>query len=132
VTFDTIVDFTTGSDEFDVILLADILAGAANATGATVTALSTGAASLNDTTIATFAELKVAIDAVGLTASAAGASGATTGLQVYTIDLAGNTGALGTGRYMLLNDNDTVITATDAMFEIGAASDFAVAADFIL
>jgi phosphotransferase system HPr-like phosphotransfer protein len=132
VTFDTIVDFTTGSDEFDVILLADILAGAANATGATVTALSTGAASLNDTTIATFAELKVAIDAVGLIASAAGASGAATGLQVYTIDLAGNTGALGTGRYMLLNDNDTVITATDAMFEIGAASDFAVAADFIL
>jgi len=127
-TFDSITDFTTTSDKISVAALADLLAGA-DATGVTVTSVTTGGASLNDTTIANFAELKVAVDALGLVASAAGAAGAGTGLQAYLIDLTGNTGALGTGKYLVLNDTDTVLTAADAMIQIVGT---VVAGDFVV
>jgi len=131
-TFIEVTDFTTTEDEFDVAVVGDALAGGVNATGVTVTALTTGATSLNDTTIADFAELKVAIDALGLQASAAGAAGAATGLQVYTIDLTGNTGDLGTGFYVLINNNDAVYTADDVLIELSGGVDAPVAGDFII
>ena len=133
-TFDLVTDFTTTVDEFDTDALADILAGA-DATGVTITAITTAAGSLADTTIADFAELKVAVDALGLVASAAGAAAAATGLQIYTIDLTGNTGALGTGYYVLLNDTTTTMTAADVMIQltgVTAASGAPVAGDFMI
>ena len=133
-TFDLVTDFTTTADEFDIAVVADLLAGA-NATGVTITTITTAAGSLNDTTIADFAELKVAVDALGLVASAAGAAGANTGLQIYTIDLTGNTGDLGTGYYVLLNDTSTTMTAGDVMIQltgVTAAAGAPVAGDFII
>ena len=131
VSFDTITDFTTATDRLDFTTLGDALAGG-NATGVTVTTLTTGNASLNDTTIATFAELKVAVDAVGLTASAAGAAGGNTGLQAYVIDLTGNTGALGTGKYLVANNTDTALTVADAMIALTGTSTNPAGTDFIV
>jgi len=130
VTFDVITDFTSTVDQLDVVTVADALAGG-DATGVTVTTLTTGGASLNDTTLADFAELKVAVDAVGLTASAAGAAGGATGLQAYIIDLTGNTGALGTGTYLVLNNADVALTAADVMVQLTGGTD-PIAGDFII
>jgi hypothetical protein len=97
-----------------------------------VTVLTTGATSLNDTTIADFAELKVDIDAVVLVPSAGGLADAATGLQVYTIDLTGYTGDLGTGLYVLIKNNDAVYTADDVLIELSGDVDAPVVADFII
>ena len=53
VTFDTISDFATTSDKINLAAINTALTGAGAATGITVTTLTTGAASLNDTTLAT-------------------------------------------------------------------------------
>ena len=130
-TFDTITDFTTGSDKILVAGINTELTGGQAATGATVTILTTANNSLNDTTIADFAELKVAVDAKGLVGSAAGAAGGNTGLQAYIIDLTGNTGDLGTGKYLVLNNNNTNLSALDVMIQLTsgsvAAGDFSFA-----
>ena len=130
-TFIKVTDFTTTEDEFDVVVVADALASG-KAPGVTVTALTTGATSLNDTTIADFAELKVDIYAVVLVPSAGGLADAATGLQVYTIDLTGYTGDLGTGLYVLIKNNDAVYTADDVLIELSGDVDAPVVADFII
>ncbi|MDA9677879.1 hypothetical protein N9T52_00295 [bacterium] len=125
-TFDAITQFDTGEDKIDIAGVNTALTGAGAAGAiAIVSTLTTAGGSMNDTTIATFAELKVAVDAVGLTASAAG------GLKAHIIDLTGNTGALGTGKYLVINNNDTAITAADILIEI-TGTDTPVAGDFIL
>ena len=62
VTFDTITDFTSGSDQLNIADINGVLTGGAVATGVAVTTLTTGAGSLNDTTIADFDELRTAVD----------------------------------------------------------------------
>jgi S-layer protein len=133
VTFDTITDFTSGDDSIDVDALngTAFIAGAGTATGTTVTTLTTEAGSLGTTFINTFADLSAAAAGL-LTASAAGAAGAATGLQTYVIDLSGNTGALGTGIYLVVNDADTDLTAGDVMIAWTGTSEAPVATDFIL
>ena len=75
----------------------------------------------------------VAVDNLGLTASAAGAAGAATGIQAYVINLTGNTGALGTGTYLLINNADAVMTAADVMIAWTGTSQAPVGGtDFIL
>ena len=133
VTFDSITDFTAGTDNFNIAAINTALTAAGAATGVTVTTLTTAAGSLADTTIADFAELKVAVDALGLTASAAGAAGAATGIQAYFINLTGNTGALGTGNYFVINNNDAALTAADVMIAMTGTSNTPVGGtDFIL
>jgi len=135
VTFDAITDFKATGAGADTIQIAAALntdlTGGVAATGITVTTFTTG--TLGSTTIADFAGLKTAVDAVGLVASAAGAAGAATGLQAYVINLAGNTGALGTGTYLVLNNDDTALTADDVMIQLaGTSSSTVAAADFVL
>ena len=133
VTFDSITDFTAGTDNINIAAINTVLTGGAAATGVTVTTLTTAAGSLADTTIANFAELVVAVDNLGLTASAAGAAGAATGIQAYVINLTGNTGALGTGTYLLINNADAVMTAADVMIAWTGTSQAPVGGtDFIL
>jgi hypothetical protein len=102
--FDTVTDFGA-SDIIDLSSVNQALTGGAAASVITLTQLA-----LTDTTIADFSELAAAILAdAGLDAS----SGA--GLQAYLVDLTGNTGALGTGSYLLVNDNDTTMDGGDLM-----------------
>ena len=128
--FDKLDEFDSGEDKIDIDTVADGMAGG-NATGVTVTTLTTGGGSMNDTTIATFAELVTAVEATTLVASAAGAAGAATGIQVYVIDLTGNTGALGTGKYILINNNDTDMDSDDILIEI-TGSEAPIASDFVI
>ncbi len=131
VTFDTIKDFVTTADKLNIAAINTALTGGGAATGATVTAVGTsGAGSLADTTIADFAELKAAIDTLGLTASATGAAGANTGIQAYLIDLTGNTGALGTGKYLVINNNNTTLDANDVMIQLTGTTTTVVGTDF--
>jgi Ca2+-binding RTX toxin-like protein len=136
VTFDSITDFTAGADNINVAALNGTAFIDANGTaaGTTVTTLITAQGSLADITIATFAELAFAVNAsLLLVASAAGVAGAATGLQAYLIDLTGNTGALGTGSYLVINNADAVLTAADVMIAwTGTSATPVGATDFIL
>jgi hypothetical protein len=79
-----------------------------------------------DTTIANFSELATAVGS-SLSASAAGGN-----LQAYVISLAGNTGALGTGTYVLVNNNNTSMDTGDLMIQLIGSSVAPVAGDFII
>ncbi len=133
-TFDALTDFCAtgqGNDTIDLSAINAVLTGGVAATGITVTALTTGTGSMNSTNIATFAELVTA--AGTLVASTGGAASATTGLQAYVIDLSGNTGALGTGKYLLVNNSNTAIDVNDLMIElIGTSSSADMGAKVIL
>lgn len=131
-TFDALTDFCAGgqgNDSIDLSAINAVLTGGVAATGITVTALSTG--SMGTANIATFAELAAA--AGTLVASTGGAASAMTGLQAYVIDLSGNTGALGAGKYLLVNNGNTGIDANDLMIELtGTSSSADMAVKFIL
>ena len=130
VTFDAISDFTSGTDTISLVLINAALTGGAAATGTTISTLTTSVSSMNDTTIANYAELVTAVGS--LVASAAGTAGTGTGLQAYVIDLTGNTGALGTGKYLLVNDADTSMDAGDLFILLSGTSTSPVAGDFTL
>lgn len=125
VTFDSITDFAAG-DKISLAAINAVLAGGTAATGITLTTVATAAV----TVINDFAGLVTA--AGTLTASAAGAAGAATGLQAYILDLSANTGTLGAGKYLLINDNDTAMDAGDLLIQLTGTSAVPTAADFIL
>jgi len=125
VSFDVITDFTSASDKINLAAINATLAGGTAATSITVTTLTTGVSSLNSTSIATFADLKTAADSL-LAASTS------SGLKAYFVDLTGNTGALGTGKYLLINDGTAALTATDVMIQLTGTSTTPVAGDFTL
>jgi len=128
VTFDTITDFTSAADKLNINAINTALTGAGAATAVTVTALTTAAGSIANTSIGTFADLAAAVTASGkLVASAAAGN-----INAYVIDLAGNTGALGTGKYLLLNNNDTALTANDVMIAWTGTSQAPVVTDFVI
>jgi Ca2+-binding RTX toxin-like protein len=102
--FDTITDFGA-TDTIYLGLVNSALTGGAAASVITLTQLA-----LTDTTIADFSELAAAILADGGLDASSDA-----GLQAYLVDLTGNTGALGTGSYLLVNDNDTTMDGGDLM-----------------
>lgn len=132
-TFDAISDLAAGAnDQINIAAINATLAGGVAATGITVTTLTTDGASLNSTAIATFADLKTAVDVLGLTASATGVAGGATGLQAYIIDLTGNLGALGTGKYLLINNADVEMTASDVLIQLTGTSNTPGSSDFIL
>ncbi len=125
VTFDTISDFVSGTDKIDLAAINTALTGGTAATGITITTLTTGSESMNDTTIDNFSELVTA--AGTLAASASG-----TGLQAYVIDLTDNTGGLGTGKYLLVNDSDTTMDIGDLLIQLTGTNPTPVAGDFTL
>ena len=118
-TFDAITDFwadNIGDDRIDLSAINTILTGGGEATGVTVTTYTM--TDFDD--VDTFADLVSFLPV--LTASAEGAAGSTTGLQAYAIDLTGNTGALGTGKYLLVNNNNTDMDAGDLMIQLTGTS----------
>ena len=78
-----------------------------------VSILTTAASTTNlaSTTINDFAGLAALTNASNMAKSA-------TGIEAYIIDLAGNTGALGTWKYLVINDGNDGLQATDLMIEI--------------
>lgn len=134
VTFDTITDFTSGSDTIVITAVNAVLAGGVAATGVTLTTLTTAAGSIADTTIDDFAELAAAIAAgpAVMVASDAGAAGPAIGLQAFLIDLTGNTGALGTGSFLVINDANANLQATDVMFALTGTSTAVLATDITI
>lgn len=117
MTFDIITDFTAGSDNINIAALngTGFIAGSGTATGVNVTTIANGYnASVDFTSVNTFSDLSSELFGQLIGSSGGGAS-ASTGVQAYLIDLAGNTGLLGTGSYLVINDNDTDLTASDLM-----------------
>ncbi len=132
ISFDRITDFSAGADNLNIAAINTALTGGAAGTSVTVSTLTTAGGSLADTTIATFAELATAVGTLngntGWTASAAGGV-----IQAYLINLSGNTGGLGTGSYLVVNNNDTALTASDLMIAWTGTSQTPVGGtDFIL
>jgi Ca2+-binding RTX toxin-like protein len=127
VTFDTISNFTWGSDKINLAAINTALTGGTAATTITVGSLTTGAGSMNDTSIANFADLKTAIEDGNLLSASSD-----TGLQAYVIDLTDNTGGLGTGKYLLVNDSDTTMDIGDLLIQLTGTNPTPVAGDFTL
>ena len=125
ITFDAILDFTSGEDKIALADLNVTLTGGAEATSVHVTTFAIGGGVLVDH-IGTFADL--AGQLVGdLTGSVANGA-----LQVYILDLTGNNGALGTGKYLLVNNNNTGMDTGDLFIQLAGTSNAPVAGDFVL
>lgn len=121
VTFDTISDFATTSDKINLAAINATLTGTAAAAAVVVTEKGLGGPGvIND-----FAAL-VSWVGTSLTASDS------TNLQAYVIDLTGNTGSLGTGKYLLVNNANTTMDSGDLLIQLTGTSTAPVAADFTL
>jgi Ca2+-binding RTX toxin-like protein len=110
VTFDTITDFDS-SDFIDISDINTVLTGGAAATGVTVNTVTYGA--LGSNPINNFSDFVAPLNR--MQASAPGGKGANTGIQAFFIDLAGNGGTLGTGKYLMINNNDGQLNSNDVM-----------------
>lgn len=115
VTFDKIVGFNAAIDKISIIGANFVATGNAAVVNATMNI--GGATVVND-----FAGLVTA--AGSLTASA------TTDVQIFILDLTTNTGALGTGKYLVVNDSNAGLQATDLMVEITGYTGVIDATDF--
>ena len=111
VTFDKINDLNFGDvqDKIDLTGISSVLIGGGTLSDDHTTNFSTlsGLVDINS-----FNDLKSYLDTTTLTASSA------SGLQAYIIDLTGNTGYLGQGKYLVVNNNDKIFTSDDLMIEI--------------
>jgi len=117
VTFDAVTDFTTTVDKFRVDSATTDFTAAATATVTTL---------VTQNNIADFAALKTAVDGIALVAST------TTVAQAYIINLTGTgLAAAGVTRVLVVNNNDTALTAADLMIQLSGTSTTVVAGDFI-
>ena len=132
VTFDKIVDFNAGANNAAIDLIsitgANFVAGATGMAAGDLAILTTGtgATNLASTTINDFAGLAALTNGTNMAAST------NTGINAYIIDLAGNTGALGTGQYLVVNDSTAGLQATDLMIEITGYKGTFDATDFVV
>ena len=114
VTFDKINNLNFGGvqDKIDLTDISSVLVNGTLSVGHTTTFTESGGFYY----INSFYDLKLELDKNILTASSA------SGLQAYIINLTGNEGSLGKGKYLVVNNNDTELTSSDLMIEITGIS----------